>query len=61
MGRLYAESPPVVIPEQLGNTDSYFPAAKSQNPLLVILQDAHSDYGAQKSLAEIVKYLILSY
>ncbi len=56
-----AESIPVVIPEQLGSIENVHLPKSTQKPTLILIQDAHSEYGAQKSLAEILKYLVLSY
>lgn len=55
------ESLPVIIPEQLGRVVDIHLPKDTQKPTLILIQDAHSDYSAQKSLAEILKYLMLSY
>ncbi len=51
---------PVSLPPSLATVQSYS-AASPDAPLLIMIQDAHGQYEAQKNLSEILRYLALQY
>ena len=53
---LFAAAPAITIPSELGRVETTHSGANGKT--IVLIQEAHVDYNAQKAIAEILKYLI---
>jgi hypothetical protein len=56
-----SDTAPITVPAEAGRVESYHASKKPNAPLIVLIQDAHGHYEAQRSLAEILKSLVLQH
>jgi len=59
--RALSEEAPISIPSELGRIEMRHTSKIPEAPQVVLIQDAHSHYEAQRSLAEILRRLVLAH
>jgi hypothetical protein len=55
------ETAEITVPPEFGRIESGPSSGKAGAPLVVLIQDAHAHYEAQRSLAEILRHLVLQH